>query len=277
MSDLLDRYYRMTEIFFLTGLPRTGTTWVYQALAAGSGSEKVYEPFNYKWHPDRSRYHMRYLAPGSRHPDFLNALHEEIQKTKGNRIFIKEVHACLGAEYVWAHLQAQPIILLRHPCAMAASWLRLGFEAGSRLRSLLAQPEVVEEFLAPYLRRLQSARDPFFEIGAYWGAAYFCLRRISDRHPEWQWTTHERLCLEMEPGFAGLLACYNIRWQEEGSRYLREHDHRPEADHPHQQVRLSAGEPDRWRLELSPEQAEAVLEGARGFGLLERYYPSREK
>jgi len=265
----------MTQLFFLTGLPRTGTTWAYQALAAGSGSDKVYEPFNYKWHPDRSRYHMRYLAPGSEHPDFLDALQAEIRKSQGPRIFIKEVHACLAVEYVWTHLQPHTIILLRHPCAMAASWRRLGFEAGPRLQTLLAQPELVDEFLAPHLDRLQSSLDPLFQVGAYWGAAYHCLRRISDRHPEWQWTTHERLCKEMEPAFAGLLARFDLPWQEAGSRYLQEHDRRPGEYHPHKQVRRSAEEPERWRVELTQEQAAAVLEGAGGFGLLERYYPSR--
>ena len=265
----------MTEILFLTGLPRTGTTWAYQALAAGSGSEKVYEPFNYKWHPDRSHYHMRYLAPGSQHPEFLDALQEEIQKAKGNRIFIKEVHACLAVEYVWTHLRPNTIVLIRHPCAMAASWRRLGFAAGPRLQTLLAQPEVVDEFLAPHLGRLEAGLDPYFQIGAFWGAAYFCLRRISDRHPDWQWTTHERLCSEMEPAFAGLLAGFNIPWQPGGSLYLQEHDLLPDEYHPHKPFRRSAAEPERWREELSPEQAAAVLEGAGAFGLLERYYHNK--
>ena len=262
----------MTEYFLLTGLPRTGTTWAYQALAAGSGSEKVYEPFNYKWHPERSPFHMRYLAPGTHHLDFLSALGDEIAKVNGSQIFIKEVHACLAVAYIWEHLRPHTIVLLRHPCAMAASWRRLDFKAGPRLDVLLDQKEVVEIFLAPHLDHIRSSADPFFQIGAFWGAAYHCLHQISSRHPEWQWVTHERLCAEMEPAFIDLLSHFGYEWQAAGSRYLHEHDRQPGEYHPHRQVRLSEKEPEKWREELTADQSSAVLAGAGGFGVLERYY-----
>ena len=66
------------QLIFLTGLPRSGTTWAGRALAAATGSVIVDEPFNRKWHPERTGYRLKYLTAGMPDAEMIPILRREI-------------------------------------------------------------------------------------------------------------------------------------------------------------------------------------------------------
>jgi len=179
---------------FLTGLPRSGTTWASRAIVAATKGRLVHEPFNWKRYPERISYHMKYIPAGSEDAELMRILHKEMAPRffflRNRRIVIKDVHTCLAIEYLWDELDPIIIILVRHPCAVANSWARLGLEARSRLDILLSQEELVQTYLASFKHHINSNYDYFFQIGAYWGAAYFVLSRLTetDEPEKWQYT-----------------------------------------------------------------------------------------
>jgi hypothetical protein len=52
-------------VLFLTGIPRSGTTWAAQGIAALTRARYVHEPFNRVLYPERARYNMLYLPANS--------------------------------------------------------------------------------------------------------------------------------------------------------------------------------------------------------------------
>jgi len=283
--QLIYRY--IPERIFLTGLPRSGTTWAGAALSAATRSPLIEEPFNWEWHPDRRDYHMKYLPAGSEELDTIRILRREIiawgrprrtlRVLLHRRVIIRDVLSCLAVEHFWHHLQTRVIIMVRHPCGVASSWIRLGFNVSSRMGILLGQERLLEEHLRPFQAHLKRRQDFYFQLGAYWGATYYVLQRLSLLHPEWRWITHEALCLQPEVGFERLLNHLGYQMGSQGQRFLQAYNREPRAGEGQFSVaRVSAQEPGKWKIQLTQNQVSSVLAGAEPFGVLERFYPGEK-
>lgn len=268
------------KLIFLTGIPRSGTTWAAKAIAAATSSRLVYEPFNWKVHPQRINYHMKYLPAGSNDEEFLRILNASIKPllpfwdffAGTKNILIKDVHTCMALEYIWQQLQPRIIILMRHPCAVAGSWSSLGLEARSRLDILLNQKDLYKKYLKPFERHINSSNDYFFEVGAYWGASYFIMDQFARKHPEWQWITHEWLCDDPVAHYYKLLNNLDLEMNEKGIQFLEENNRaRKKGEGPHSTARVSRSEPDKWKAFLTEENIQKVLSGAAPFELLIKY------
>lgn len=277
-------------LLFLTGLPRSGTTWAAQALAAATGGRIIHEPFNWRNHPARLPYHMLYRSAQADDPTLLNIIKRSMRPSwkqaydwlRPNRpLVIKDVHICLASAYIEAHLRPRTIIIMRHPCAMAQSWHALKYEVPFRIETLLRQPDLVETYLHPFVSHLQNQNEFFAQVGAYWGASYFILQQIATHHPAWQWVTHEWLCIHSFERFQSLFERLNValspRHQIQLNQFLQSNNRpRKAGEGAYSTARSSEAEPDKWRHKLTDEQISAVLHGAAPFGLLEKFYPANK-
>lgn len=271
------------QVIFVTGVQRSGTTWIAGALAAGTRGRLVHEPFNWRLHGDetRSRYYMRYLPAGAADPRFTAILRAAIDgerravlPLRRRPVVLKDVHACLAVEAVERELDPVTVIVARHPCAVADSWARLDYSADRVIEALLAQEELRRAHLGAFEAHMRSADDYFFRLGAFWGAAYHTLQRLSARHPRWQLITHEAVCRDPVEELEALLRRAGLRMTLRGRRFLAAHDQEEDGGRPYSTRRVTAREPDKWRDLLAPDAAARVLEGARPFGVLERLYPN---
>ncbi len=262
---------------FLTGLPRSGSTWAAQALAAATGARLVHEPFNWLRYPARERFHMRYLPAGAYEPELLAILHNTLKprlpwQKRPDSVLVKDVHVCLALPYIWEHFRPQVIILVRHPCGMAQSWQALDLKVNFRLDLLLSQT-ALQPLLAPFAEHMRRQDDYFFALGAYWGASHYLLDYLSQEQPAWQWVTHEALCLDPVAHYRNLAASMGLGQGREAQleRFLTANDRRRTAgEGAHSTARITAQEPDKWRRRLTPQQISAVLAGAAPFGMLSR-------
>jgi hypothetical protein len=254
-------------VILLTGLPRTGTTWAGRVLAAAMGGTYTNEPFNWKSHPDREEWHMRYLL-GDDGPSGFDAI---VAPTVGERTVVKDVHSCLAVER-WSRHHPHVVLQVRHPCAVAASWAALDYRADWQADILLAQPEVMERHLEQGRDALVERGDLFHDIGAYWGATYRVLADLADDHPGWRWSVHERLCAEPTVEYRLLLSGLSID-ETALDGYLADSDRAPApGDSPYVVTRRTGAEPDKWRTQLEPDQIERVMAAASAFGVLDRWY-----
>jgi hypothetical protein len=263
-------------VLFLTGIPRSGSTWAAQAIAALTRARYVHEPFNGDVHPELARYDMLYLPANSCDSDFIRILDESLRPRYrrpklrefilGRNLVLKDVHASLAAEYIQAHLRAHIVILTRHPCAIAASWKVRGWLRNFAWRfDILLRQEVVIGFLGHFERHMRSARNSFFQFGAYWGAMYYVLRQLAAGHPEWQWVTHERLCSDPLPSFRRILSSFGMRIRPNAD-FFTLHDRPPqENESPYQTFRETRLAPEKWKTILTEEEIQAVLDGAEPF------------
>lgn len=167
------------DAVFVAGSGRSGTTWISELANRRLGYRYVFEPF----HPGevplaRPFGYRRYIKPGESQPELQEAARSIVSgRVRGpwtdrfHRRFvsrgrlIKDIRANLFLGWLADSFPEMPVILiLRHPCAVALSKVRLGWRA--RLEEFLAQPELVRDFLAPVAERMRAActdETPEFE------------------------------------------------------------------------------------------------------------------
>lgn len=271
-----------TQLIFITGLPRCGSTWASKTISKGIRSRLIHEPFNWRRYPNRLSYHMKYLPIGSSDQGFIKIIKNLTKTTplkffRNNFFVIKDVHTCLAVELIWEVFHAKVLILLRHPCAMGLSWSQLDLKIQFRIERLLAQNHLIEAHLSPFVSHLNTNNPSyFFRFGSYWGAVYYVLDRIAKMHPEWQFVTHETLCKDPENQFRILISSMggNIQPSQINklNRYLDRNNRKKYIEKAHSTIRNTSIEPLKWKERLTTRQIEDIFAGCMPFGVLEKYF-----
>ncbi len=159
---------------FLAGSGRGGTTWVSEIINYGGEYRYVFEPF----HPGKVSIcknfrSKQYLRPDDRREEYLEPARKILtgalrsgwtdrfnRKFVARRRLIKDIRANLLLGWMRANFPGmQIILLLRHPCAVVASRLALGWR--DNLSETMEQEELVEDFLGPMEPEIRGARDAF--------------------------------------------------------------------------------------------------------------------
>jgi Sulfotransferase family len=168
----LDQDHRSSV--FLAGSGRSGTTWVSGIINHHNGFRLVFEPF----HPGRvgickNFRRKQYLRPDDPREEYLEAARRVLagkirsswtdrfnRKFVARRRLIKDIRANLLLGWMRENFPGMPmILLLRHPCAVTASRLALGWR--DNLSEMMEQKELVEDFLGPVEAEIRAARDIF--------------------------------------------------------------------------------------------------------------------
>lgn len=168
----LDQDYRNS--IFLAGSGRSGTTWLSEILNHDNEYRYIFEPF----YPDKVGLfkHFRrkqYLRPADRRKEFLepaqrilsgnfrNAWTDRFnRKLLPRRRLVKDIRANLLLGWLHSNFPGMPmILLLRHPCAVTASRLKLGWK--DILDETMGQRELVEDHLSPFVDEIRGAETPF--------------------------------------------------------------------------------------------------------------------
>lgn len=202
---------------FLAGSGRSGTTWAEDVINYRGDYRVMFEPFHpgkvslvADWNP------RQYIRPQDRSPRFLTPARRILDGAIDNRWIdrfgrplvsrrrlIKEIRAHLFLKWIKTRFPAVRIVLLlRHPCAVAQSRLEFGWI--SRLESLLIQPDLMQDHLAPFASAIAAARDPFERHILMWCIEnYVPLRQF--RPGEIHVVYYEDLCTKPEPTVRALL------------------------------------------------------------------------
>jgi hypothetical protein len=159
---------------FLAGSGRAGTSWVSDIINYRGEYRYVFEPF----HPGKvdvckNFRSKQYLRPDDRREEYLEPARKVLsgalrsrwtdrfhRRFVAKRRLIKDIRANLLLGWMRANFPGMPIILLlRHPCAVVASRLALGWK--DNLSETMGQEELVEDFLRPMEPEIRGARDAF--------------------------------------------------------------------------------------------------------------------
>jgi Sulfotransferase family len=159
---------------FLAGSGRSGTTWVSGIIDHRNEYRLIFEPFHpYKVRVCKDFRRKQYLRPDDRREAYLGAARRILTgklrspwtdrfntKLLARRRLIKDIRANLLLGWMRANFPGMPIVLLmRHPCAVAASRLALGWR--DNLSETMEQEELVEDFLLPVETEIRGARGAF--------------------------------------------------------------------------------------------------------------------
>lgn len=228
----LDRIQRWVLV---TGVIRSGTTFLGKVLSLPASVDYIHEPFNGgSTLPDRSALIPRYyrfqreddearsyrarLAKLLAYQIDLNTtLHEDdpwhikqVKRFVGSRgpvylrlarsnpfhraCVIKDPLGKVVAEHLHVRFGVRPVIIVRHPVALAASLKRMQWWPGPHD---FDDADLIEDYLpgeSEFIRR--TWQDPLLRSAAHWRVSYKMLLAQAQKYPGWEVVTHEELGAE---------------------------------------------------------------------------------
>jgi hypothetical protein len=226
----------------LTGMPRSGTTWVGRILAASGKVGFVNEPFNLATSPGSFRVPAEHwythvtaeneanilpaLMPALtlRYPlarelrrcrnrtDLLHVLRSWRAWAPGQRPLIKEPHAVFSAGWFAQRLDSQIVVMIRDPLAVVSSWKRLGW--GVDFDDLLDQPVLMRDWLDPFEREMSAARswDLVRQVALLWRVIYSVV--ADGRYPPAYLLRHEDLSSDPINEYAKLFEALGLSFDD---------------------------------------------------------------
>lgn len=210
----------------LAGPGRSGTTWLADVIASASGVQQIFEPLLFNphvydladWSPPSVETYLRlyYLRPDGDYPGW-NALLNRILRGRyrtyltdterssffPKRYLIKEVRANLMLGYIHDHFQPSLIYLMRHPCAVIASRMRLGWQVD--LDELLDQETLVADYLSDWVGDVEQARaNPIASHAIWWAVESAVAARDLATRPHYP-VFYEQLLMEPQAQMKAIL------------------------------------------------------------------------
>jgi len=231
---------RIDKWIFVTGAPRSGTTFVGKILSSSMRVDYIHEPFNPDCGISGIEKTYLYLERGSEKEIALRPAVEDLfdyradlrtgyykNDTKFQRIaktvvgsrgpfylrlaranpfhnaaVIKDPVGCLLTEYLVDVYQVKPVIMVRHPFGFVASALKLGWE--NSLDPIVDQPDLVGRFFGDEdLELIDRYRGGTAceRAALIWRLLNKVLFSFHESLPESILVTHEQLSAEPVPTF----------------------------------------------------------------------------
>jgi hypothetical protein len=169
--------------FMVAGTGRSGTTWLAEIISSQVSCRLMFEPFNpRKVSAYREFSYFQYMRPNERNAglrDYCRAvftgdirdrwIDRGVTVLRPQFRLVKDVRANLMLRWIRREFPAVPLVfLLRHPCAVVASRLQLGWATDGDLAPLLEQPQLVADHLADTLHMFEAARTPEVKHALVW-------------------------------------------------------------------------------------------------------------
>lgn len=236
------------EPLLLTGVARSGTTWVGRVLTADPAVYEFYEPFNPgSREPLLLRYPARHLdadAPVVISADLRRAVDDMLAlrirlprrvegrearrlfrdlgdvprllaaKARGAALVVKDPTAAYLTAWLHQDFGVRPLVLVRHPCGNAAGHLRVGW---SGVRGFLDRPGRAAQ-LRPedrdYLARhgADAKGDPVLSAALAWRATNGMLLGLRETIPGLVVVRYEDLAADPETRFPSLASDVGLPW-----------------------------------------------------------------
>lgn len=159
---------------FLAGTGRSGTTWVSNIVNYKNEYRYIFEPFHsYKLNICKEFEYRQYLRPENQKKKYIKPAKiilsgkirngwtdSQNKKFICKKRLIKDIRANHLLKWIQVNFPGIPIILLlRHPCAVAASKLKLKWD--TYLEKFLRQEDLVEDFLKPFKKEIKKTHTVF--------------------------------------------------------------------------------------------------------------------
>lgn len=267
----------MTTAIVVSGLPRSGTSWVGKMIEAAGRHVYVNEPLNPSHPPGRSpgvldadvEHYFQYICADNSslwHAAFERTLglkygvRAELRRNRGaydlaragrymtsftigkitrRHALLDDPYAIFAIPWLIDQFDLSAVIMVREPVAFVGSWRSLGWQVDTA--ELLAQPLLMRDLLEPYrgdLARVAGTTDWLASASALWRATYASLHRYAE-HPRVHLVRHESLATQPMEGFASMYADLGIPWTRRAEKRI----HRATSGS------VSSGrEPFRWNL-----------------------------
>ena len=281
------RFYRdddrdMRHSLLVAGTARSGTTWLAELLGARLPCRIMFEPFNPRQVPAYSGFsYFQYMRPDDDHPVledfcrrvFTGDIRDPWIDRQVDRLFpryriIKEIRANLLLKWISHRFPELPILfIIRHPCAVVASRMQLGWDTDADVAEFLAQPDLVHDFLEDKLDLIESCQTPAAKHAVIWAVSNLVpLRQFAEG--SLKTVFYEDLVGRPATEVPRVFRLSGLAYEESALERLS----RPSATTLNfSELAADGGGTPRWERELTSSQIGEVLSVVEGFGLGELY------
>jgi len=241
-------YKTSNKPILVTGIPRSGTSWVGRMISQAPYVRYVHEPFNISGnlcHCGMSfRYWFQYISPENSHK-FSEHLHHtifpayhrigffntitEIANTKrirpltnylrtylSHRVIVKDPIAVFSAETLANMFDMDVIVLIRHPAAIVSSYKSLNWT--HPFSHFLSQPDLMEEHLSPFRDEINefviNQYDIVDQIALLWKLVHHMIIKYQRTKPSWIFVRYKDLALEPLDGYQKIFQKLGLKFSE---------------------------------------------------------------
>ena len=179
-----DRGGAKTPTVVVAGVARSGTTWLAEVLAASVPTREMFEPFHsVKVERYRGFEYLQYVRPDADAPELFGFaddvlrgrirdprwIDQNVTAFRPHLRVVKDVRICMFLRWLSDRFPDVPMVyLVRHPCAVVASHLGLGWSMEHDFRSILAQPALIEDHLVDHVEWMRGLDDPLDRVAVIW-------------------------------------------------------------------------------------------------------------
>jgi len=275
----------MDSSILVAGTARSGTTWLADLIASQIPSRILFEPFNPDLVSDYRRFHyFQYMRPGTENPEFYAFAQKvftgEIRNRwidrQNERIIskfrlVKEIRANLALKWLHDNFPEVPIIfIMRHPCAVVLSRMELGWATDRDIDAFISQPQLVEDYLGPYLDLIRRAGNAEEKHAVIWSVSNIVPLKQFSSH-ELKIVYYENLCTHPESELPGIFETIGYKYSAPlvaGINQPSQTARRASA------VVTGTDKIENWKQKLSRSQIDNILRIVQAFGLGHLYSDS---
>ncbi len=287
----------------VTGCPRSGTTWMGNTIGASDKVMLLYEPLNndaplHIGAPSRF-YQVTHESPShirAACDDLvsLGSLHKRLQmgakgiaqwvmgqRKAGNhfaarsltgrgepflspkRSCIKDPIAFYSAEWFAEQHNANVVVMVRHPCSVISSYLKLGWTSDMAALKQRPVPGGYKE-LENRIQNWEPGSLPLDDLILQWKLLSARTLSLQKQYPGWTYIVHDRLCNDPEAWFENIFKRLDLQFTDNIREKVRaesseENTVDPEKHVQHMHSRASRTIANAWRTRLKPAIAEKIL------------------
>lgn len=264
-----------SKAIILAGSGRSGTTWIGNILSANPFVRTVFEPFDGRRVPEASHLPLRpYARPGQAKPEWESVIHQALTGKLNNawvnrtsrvlwtrHILVKTIRATLLLGWLVDRFNPRIVYVLRHPCAVVNSRLKLGWE--THLEVFLAQPELVADYLQPYLPVIESAETPTQKHAVMWAVENLVPLRQKVT-TNWVVCTYEQFVSEPETEARRVLQAVGLSYSWWVKRTMGQVS---QVARPGGAITTGQNPITEWQNQLTTQQIDDILTIIASFGI----------
>ena len=126
---------------------------------------------------------------------------------------IKDPTGNMLAEFLYVRFGVKPVIVIKHPISFIVSLRRVNW--WPKLNIISSQPHLVKDYFSEELDFTnREYTNPVLEASAYWRAIYKVLLAQANKYPDWHVFTHEELSQDPVDFFYNLYQNLDLPWSE---------------------------------------------------------------
>lgn len=241
----------------ITGIPRSGTTWVGRMIAQTPLVRYIHEPFNITgrscacgvkfdyWFYYISREneyqfleHLEHVINASVNRYSLLNLAREVWTTgrvqpvrsfvksfRGHRPLIKDPLALFSAGWMASVFDMAVIVVIRHPAAVVASYKELNWS--HPFSHFLDQSLLMKDHLYPFEEEIRdfasNQHDIIDQASLLWKLIYHLVVKLQKSQENWAFVRHEDLARNPVDGFQTIFERLDLEFSERVSQTLQAH------------------------------------------------------